>query len=89
MYAAAYEIMKELIGKTREEIRLEKIRTQKEVSEEEVKESLSQQRMILNKIYSQEELRVGYINITCFTSKPLSSCVSHMSLYLHEAFSCA
>ena len=58
MYAAANEIMKKLMGKTREEIRLEKSKAQKEVSEEEVEKGLSQQRKILHEIYSQEEFKV-------------------------------
>ena len=58
MYAAADEIVKKLVGRTREEIRLEKGKTQKEVSEEEVEKSLSTQRKILSEIYSKDEHKV-------------------------------
>jgi len=78
MYAAANEIMKKLMGMTREEIRLEKGKTQEEVSEEEVEESLSQQRMILHEIYSHEEFKVRCVNVAYY-AKDFLSCVCCVS----------
>ena len=89
MYAAANEIMKKLMGMTTEEIRLEKGKTQEEVSEEEVEESLSQQRMILHEIYSHEEFKVRCVNVAYY-AKDFLSCVGRVSrihtLYLVGVF---
>ena len=62
MYAAADEIKRKLIGKSREEVLYDSINSasttcQQEV-EEEVEQSLQSQRKILEEIYSQEELKV-------------------------------
>lgn len=69
MYAAADEIVKKLIGRTREEIRLDKSKAQKEVSEEEVEKSLSSQRKILHEVYSQEKLKVWCVNAPQFHAR--------------------
>lgn len=59
MYAAADEIRKKLLGRTREEIRKDAIKKQSYVDEKEVDTMVQNERRILNEVFSQQKV------ITC------------------------
>ena len=63
MYAAADEILKTLLGKTLDEVRLEALRKlsggeESGVSEKEVEKTYSRQRRLLREIFSKDEFKV-------------------------------
>ena len=56
MYAAADEIRQRLLGRTRQEVRLEAIRTQGRVSETEVDTMMERERRILPEIFQEHKV---------------------------------
>ena len=63
MYAAADEIRKKLLGRTREEIRRDAIKKQSDVDEKEVEVMVENERRILNEVFSQQKVHVRYSSL--------------------------
>lgn len=67
MYAAADEIRKKLLGRTREEIRKDAIKKQSHVDEKEVDVMVENERRILNEVFSQQKVNVRTLLKLAFT----------------------
>lgn len=74
MYAAADEIRKKLLGRTREEIRLDAIKKQSYIDEKDVEVMVQNERRILSEVFSQHKViifRVHYSGLpVVYESKP-------------------
>ena len=81
MYAAADEIRQRLLGRTRQEVRLEAIRTQGRVSETEVDTMMEKERRILPEIFQEHKVCLHFPTIP-----PIHTCVPNYGGVHRSAF---